>query len=157
MPAVEKRIGARLSEVLRDDPVAEVRREAARALGAAAQHDEDVVEPLIAALGDGNDGVRRAAALSLGRTSDPRAVDALLRTLAEQPVLWEEASAALATAGDLTTVERVLPLVEHESTQVRRGALRAVAALGQHPATRFARDEALFAYTDDDGMRHPLF
>jgi hypothetical protein len=154
---VEEQTHVRLSAVLREDPVADVRREAARALGAAAQEGHDVVAPLVAALSDRNDGVRRAATLSLGRSADPRAVEILVRTLAEQPVLWEEASAALATAGDGSTVDLLLPLVEHESTQVRRGALRAVAALSQREDARPARDEPLFAYTDDEGLSHPLF
>lgn len=135
--------------ILRDDAVPDVRREAARALGLAGA---DAVDPLIAALDDTNNTVRRAAALSLGRIGDDRAVAALLDALANRPELWQEASAGLAAAGDHTVVARLLPLLRHPSSMVRRGAVRALAAAGKP-----AEDEPLYAYTDDDGHRHPLF
>ena len=146
----------RLRELLATDPVPEVRREAARALGAATDAGADIVEALVTALDDANDGVRRAATLSLGRHRDPRATQALVRTLAHHPELWEEASAALGTAGDETLLDDLLPLIEHESTQVRRGAVRALAAVSRRHRGAVT-DEPLFVYTDEEGHRHPLF
>ena len=52
------------------------------------------MEPLVAALDDPGVEVRRAATLALGRIDDARAVEALVRTIAERPELWREASAA---------------------------------------------------------------
>jgi HEAT repeat protein len=144
----------RLCRLLRSDPVAEVRREAARALGVAGN---DAVDPLVAALDDANDGVRRAAALALGRIRDPRATDALVRALETRHELWQEASAALATSGDERLLERLTPLLDAESTSVRRGAIRAIAAVSKRDDDVGEASEPLFVYTDEDGHRHPLF
>jgi HEAT repeat protein len=146
----------RLCHLLRDDPVPEVRAEAARALGAARDAGIDVVQPLIGALEDPSDGVRRAATLALGRLPDPRASEALLATLRTRPELWQEASAALATVGRRATVDDLLTLLDARSPEIRRGAARAIAAISK--AHSSARDEEpLFAYTDEEGHRHPLF
>ena len=146
----------RLTAIVREDPVPDVRREAARALGAAGDAAPGAVETLVAALEDANDGVRRAATLALGRFRDPHAAQALIRTLAAKPELWEEASAALGTTGDAGLADELLALAGHESTQVRRGAVRALAALSARGRGEVA-DEPLFVYTDADGHRHPLF
>jgi HEAT repeat protein len=145
----------RLCRLLRSDPVPEVRREAARALGVAGS---EVVEALVEALDDANDGVRRAAALALGRVRDPRATDALVRALETRHELWQEASAALATSGDERLLERLTPLLDAQSTAVRRGAIRAVAAVSRRENEDAGEtSEPLFVYTDEDGHRHPLF
>jgi HEAT repeat protein len=146
----------RLTSVLAHDPVPEVRREAARALGAVAASVPAAVDALLAALDDPRDAVRRTATLALGRTRDPRATEALVDALANRPELWEEAAAALATVGDDALVDRLAPLLVHDSSQVRRGAVRAIAAVGRtRPAG--ADDEPLFVYTDEEGHRHPLY
>jgi HEAT repeat protein len=146
----------RLTTVLASDPVPDVRREAARALGALAGAVPEAVDALLAALSDPNDAVRRTAALALGRTRDPRATAALVETLATRPELWEEAAAALATAGDASLVDRLVALLDAESGQVRRGAVRAIAALSR-PRPSAADDEPLFVYTDAEGHGHPLY
>jgi HEAT repeat protein len=142
----------RLTALLRDDPVPGVRAEAARAL--AATHDVEALDQLVAALDDGSEPVRRAATLALGRIRDERAASVLIDILRSRPELWREAVAALATAGDASTVERLVELLGSDSVEVRRGAVRAIAAV-----TAPARGEqgALFEYTDDEGHRHPLF
>jgi HEAT repeat protein len=146
----------RLRELLREDPVPEVRREAARALGALAEASEVAVDALIAALDDPNDGVRRSATLALGRAGGPRAAEALVRTLTEHPELWQEASAALAGTGERGSAERLAPLLEAESSHVRSGAIRAIAAL-RRKRRAGVDDELLFVYVDEEHHRHPLF
>jgi hypothetical protein len=126
----------RLRDVLRSDPVAEVRREAALALGSAG----------LAAAGN----VR-----ALGRHRQPRAVDVLVETLESRGELWQEASAALAATGDVEVVPRIVPLLRSPRTQARRGALRALAALAAGDAS--ASVDPLLGYTDEAGVRHALF
>jgi HEAT repeat protein len=134
--------------------VPEVRTEAARALGVTGESDQSV-EPLVTALDDSSDGVRRAATLALGRIADPGAVEALVAALAERPELWREVSAALAAAADPGLIDRLVPLLDSDSSHVRSGAVRAIAALSS--STRRAESEPSFEYTDDDGHRHILF
>ena len=154
MAAVSDSVHERLRAVLRDDPVPEVRTEAARALGVTGEADESV-EPLIAALDDPSAGVRRAATLALGRIQDPVAVEALLAALAERPELWQEASAALAAAADPGLLDRLVTLLDSESSHVRSGAVRAIAAVSS--SSRRAESEPVFEYTDEEGHRHILF
>lgn len=132
----------------------EVRTEAARALGVTGEADQSV-EPLVAALEDSSAGVRRAVTLALGRIPDSRAVEALLEALAERPELWKEASAALAATADAGLLDRLVPLLDSESSHVRCGAVRAIAAVSS--SGRRAESEPVFEYTDDEGHRHILF
>jgi HEAT repeat protein len=148
-------VQTRLCAMLEADPVPEVRSEAARALSVAGASPEQAIAPLVRALEDPNDGVRRAATLALARIRDPRAAEALLDTLGSRPELWQEASAALASAGDRELIARLLPLLDSESSQIRRGALRSIAALSR--TGTFDDSEPQFVYTDDEGHRHPLF
>lgn len=145
---------ASVRALLEGDPVPEVRREAARALGVPGNPDR--VESLIAALDDSNDGVRRVATLALGRIREPRVADALLGILAAQPELWQEASAALATAAGPDMLPRLTELLDSESSHVRCGALRAIAALSK---AQLSTDSPgpLFVYADAEGHQHPLF
>jgi HEAT repeat protein len=151
---VSDSVHQRLCVLLQEDPVPEVRTEAARALGVTGESNESV-EPLVAALDDSSAGVRRAATLALGRISDPRAVEALVAALGERPELWREASAALAAAADAGLLSRLLPFLDSESSHVRSGAVRAIAAVSS--STRPAESEPVFEYTDDEGHRHILF
>lgn len=145
----------RLCTMLEADPVPQVRAEAARALSVAGASVEQTITPLVSALADSNDGVRRAATLALARIRDPRAAEALMQTLRARPELWQEASAALASAGDRRLTARLLPLLDSESSQIRRGALRTIAALAR--SGTLEDSEPQFVYTDAEGHRHPLF
>jgi hypothetical protein len=79
-----------------------------------------------------------------------------LKTLRTRPELWQEASAALATTGHHELLSDLLPLLDVDPPEVRRGAARAIAAISKaHSAAR--DEEPLFAYTDEEGNRHPLF
>jgi HEAT repeat protein len=144
----------RLVALLREDPVPEVRAEAARALGVIGEPTESI-DTLVAALDDSSAGVRRAATLALGRIPDRRAVEALAGALANRPELWREASAALATTGDRDLLDRLLPLLDSESSQVRSGAVRAIAAVSSSGPP--GEGMPVFEYTDEEGHRHPLF
>ena len=77
------------------------------------------------------------------------------RALAERPELWREASAALASAGDRDLLDRLLPLLDSESSHVRSGAVRAIAAVTS--STPAGEASPVFEYTDEEGHRHPLF
>jgi HEAT repeat protein len=134
---VSDSVHQRLCALLQEDPVPEVRTEAARALGVTGDSNESV-EPL-----------------ALGRIPDARAVEALLGALAERPELWREASAALASAADPGLLDRLVPLLDSDSSHVRSGAVRAIAAVSS--STRRAESEPVFEYTDDEGHRHILF
>lgn len=151
---VSNGVHQRLCALLREDPIPEVRSEAARALGVTGEPGESI-GPLVAALDDPSAGVRRAATLALGRVSDPAAVEALVAALAERPELWRETSAALAAVADRDLLERLLPLLDSESSHVRSGAVRAIAAVTS--STAGAESEPVFEYTDEEGHRHILF
>ena len=152
---MEEAIRTRLFELLDGDPVPEVRAEAARALGTVPESDLEVVRRLVDALADGNDKVRRAATLALGRLRHPAAVDALLVSLESNPELWQETSAALTTAAEPEVIERLVPLLSAPVSHTRCGALRTVAALTARAGDGEA--EPLFVYTDEEGHRYPLF
>lgn len=147
---------SRLCALLRDDPSAGVRSEAAHALGVAGVEAAGrALEPLLTALDDESESVRRAATLALGRTRDRRAGEALVGVLAERPELWKEASAAIARAGGRELVATLRPLLEAESVEVRRGAVRAIA--GVTAADRLGRDETPpLVYGDEEGLWHAL-
>ena len=143
----------KLRELLRSDPVPEVRQEAARAVSVTGDSPDAAVDALVDALGDANVGVRRAAILALGRVRHERASEALLDAVTAHPELWQETSAALATTGTPALVPRLVPLLDHENTHVRCGAIRALTALSARASTA----EPLFVYEDEEGHRHPLF
>ena len=143
----------KLRAVLRDDPVPEVRREAARGVSVTADPPVKAVEALVTALDDDNIGVRRAAILALGRLHDDQARETLVAALTSHPELWQETSAALATVGSEALIPRLLPLLDHGNAHVRCGAIRALAALHAAPSP----GDPLFVYEDEEGHRHPLF
>ena len=89
--------------------------------------DTGVVEALIARLQDENAEVRRAAAHSLGRLKDPRAVPGLIGALRDSdPEVRESAAEALAEFEDSRAIQPLVALLSDPSTDVRHSALEAL-------------------------------
>jgi hypothetical protein len=101
---------------------------AASARGAS---DVKVDELCRAVIEDGNYKVRVQAALVLGKLGDPRAVQPLIKALADQnKTVRGIAASALGQLGDASAVEPLRDLLRHESDSFVRGqAEKAVAAL----------------------------
>lgn len=114
-----------------EDPVVEVRREAALALGQLA--DVDSAAALITALASGSEPVRRAAALALGRVTTPEARTALLKVLQGDISVWREAAVALSQQQHHhpEVIERLTQLLSDREADehARRGAALALGAL----------------------------
>ncbi|MGH2984893.1 MAG: HEAT repeat domain-containing protein [Solirubrobacterales bacterium] len=125
------RTGTSLATLRRalEDPVVEVRREAALALGQLGDLDSSAA--LTRALASDSEPVRRAAALALGRISTPKARVALLEALRADPSVWREAAAALSKHHDPEVVEGLSELLSNleANEHARRGAALALGAL----------------------------
>jgi HEAT repeat protein len=94
-----------------------VRRRAAEALGTLG--DVRAVEPLIAALQDGDKVVRRRAAEALGRLGDARAIEPLIATLQRKDsITRRQAHWALRRIG---TPKALAALREYEEQRQRQG------------------------------------
>jgi HEAT repeat protein/beta-lactamase regulating signal transducer with metallopeptidase domain len=92
-----------------------------------ATQDTGVVVALIARLKDENAGVRRAAASSLGRIGDPRAVTPLIAVLADSDAeVRREAVDALSNFEDSRAINPIAGLLKDPDTDVRRNALNAL-------------------------------
>ncbi len=124
------------------------RAEAAISLGRVG--DERAVEPLIAALGDGNSDVRAAAAQALGKIGDPKAVEPLIiilryddaYSLARKQAIW-----ALGMIGDARAVDPLISVLNnsgHPETQTL--ASEALGNIGDPRAV----DPLIKALTDKD-------
>jgi HEAT repeat protein len=89
-----------------DDDSRDVRQQAIALVAAAAGEDRAgaarATLPLVERLEDGDHGIRLAALRALGRLGDPRAVPALLRVTAEQPIDLREAAVAVLAAPSMT-------------------------------------------------------
>lgn len=94
---------------------------------APASQDTGVVNALIARLKDENAGVRRAAANSLGRLGDARAVAPLIAVLADADAeVRATATDALAHFEDPRAIDPIVALLKDPVTDVRRNALNAL-------------------------------
>jgi HEAT repeat protein len=90
------------------------------------------VEPLIKALEDENEDVRRIAAFALGRIGDIRAVEPLIKVLEDEDrdVRWD-AAIALGRIGDIRAVEPLIKVLEDENEGVRLFAEEAIGNIGE--------------------------
>jgi HEAT repeat protein len=126
-----ERTGSSLATLRRalEDPVVEVRREAALALGQLG--DADSAAPLARALTSDSEPVRRAAALALGGISTTETRGALLEALRADPSVWREAAAALSKHHDPQVIDGLSELLSdlEANEQARRGAALALGAL----------------------------
>src|SRR5205809_1688854 len=94
--------------------------------------DTTVVRALIARLKDENAGVRAAAARSLGRLGDPRAVPPLIDVLADSgPEVRSAAVEALADLGDPRAIGPIAGLLKDPVADVKRNALGALSHFDQ--------------------------
>ena len=94
---------------------------------ASANQDTGVVNALIARLKDENAGVRRAAAQSLGRLGDARAVPSLIAVLADSDAeVRAQATDALADFEDPRAIAPIVALLKDPVTDVRKNALNAL-------------------------------
>jgi HEAT repeat protein len=130
---VESASGAiAVSDIIKrlDDPDAEVREEAARALGRVGS--VDAVEPLLRHLGDPHSTIRSHAARALGRIGDRRAIPSLIEGLdARSEELQEACCHALARLGATEAMGRLLRLFgEDQSDRVIGAAGEAMSRLG---------------------------
>jgi len=89
--------------------------------------DNGVVDALIARLADENAEVRSAAARSLGRLKDSRAVPGLIGTLKDRdPRVRASAADALAEFEDPRSIGPLTELLSDQSTDVKQNALEAL-------------------------------
>jgi HEAT repeat protein len=138
-----------------DDPVVEVRREAALALGQLA--DVDSAPALTARLTSDSEPVRRAAALALGRIPTPEARKALLESLRTDSSVWREAAVALSKHREPEVFAALGDLLAEAAADehARRGAALALGALlaGEPLSMRAA---VTTAFEDVEGHLHVL-
>jgi hypothetical protein len=105
---------------------------------------DQVVQPLIERLDDGDAGVRGAACFALSRVGDPQALEPVIRCLGDQNwyVRWAacEALGKLIESGRraevwrhfvLRTVDRLVEHLEHVHSDVHQAAFRALESIGE--------------------------
>ncbi len=102
------------------------------------------VEPLIAALKDKNELVRKAAAEALGKIGDPQAVEPLIDVFKEIEGYTGEAEIEALVKIGAPAVEPLIAALKAEDSRVRWGAARALGKIGESRAV-----EALIATLRD--------
>jgi HEAT repeat protein len=112
-----------------EDPIVEVRREAALALGRLG--DEGSAAMLIRALASDSEPVRRAAALALGKLKGAEVNEALLAALEGDVSVWREAAIALSRHHEPNVIAGLTDLLANSDVNehTRRGAALALGAL----------------------------
>ena len=106
------------------------------------------VEPLIAALRDGEADTRRMAVEILGRVGDRKAVEPLCATLRDSHWAVRQAAVrALAALGDSKAVEPLCVALEDSDSTVRRATVAALVGLGDPRAV----EPLCAALRDSDG------
>ena len=119
-----------LMEALRDSSWWFEREQAASDLLAAIEKmGPAVVEPLIEALGDKEGTVRKYAAIVLGRTGDPRAIEELGMTLYDlHNEVGKAAAEALAKFG-APTVDIFMEALSHPEAEIRKNSVVALSKI----------------------------
>lgn len=139
-----------------DDPVLEVRREAALALGQVG--DRESVDALVSRLGTDSEPVRRAAALALGAIPATDARDALLGALRGDTSVWREAAVALSHHHEPETIAGLAAVLEDggASEHGRRGAALALGALLAGEPLSLTSPVGPSTFEDESGRSHLL-
>lgn len=137
-----------------EDPVVEVRREAALALGQLG--DVDSASTLAGALASDTEPVRRAAALALGRVPTGDAREALLRALRSDSSVWREAAVALSRHHDPEVVDDLTELLTNPKADEhsRRGAALALGGLLTGEPLSMETPVGPSAFEDERGGLH---
>jgi HEAT repeat protein len=98
-------------------------------------HISRAVEPLINALQDDHEWVRRSAAEALGRIDHVSAVEALINALKDMDEqVRQKAAEALGEIGDPRAIEPLIVALEDKDEKVRQSAAEALGKIGDSRA-----------------------
>ena len=110
-------------------------------------------DAVIQALQDPSPRVRRQAAATLGKLSDPRAADALAKLLEEHPDLAEEESVlALGSIGREDSISVLVTLLGSPRSNLRRAAARAIGRVSTRTGNPSRAVEALERAVESDDI-----
>ncbi len=104
----------------------------AEVIRALSRYGTSVTDLLVEQLEQEEVEARQAAALTLGRIGDKRAVPALIRLLSAEAEVAVVAAGALAKIGDRSAFEALLALLSHPNGAVRQAVISTLNSLG-HP------------------------
>jgi HEAT repeat protein len=164
-PPVKRELG-----VVKAHPDWRQRMQAANRLGVWGKSTEDVEALIEAMRSDEELFVRNAAAHSLGRIKDPRAIEPLITAMLQDIAVREEAVKSLAAIGGPTVEARIRSLSRSEDSLAREYAMGALALLNDDghlttfieesmadpsPSVRRQAVEALRATTSKKGKPAP--
>jgi HEAT repeat protein len=90
----------------------------------------DAIGPLIAALGNDDNRVCRAAVQALGESGDSRAVDPLINVLKDTPGLRQVTAYALGNLGDLRALDALCGALRDPDSYVSKAAISSLMRLG---------------------------
>jgi len=125
----EKRT-ALLLDVIRDEHLDGIRGSAMDALGS--EGSDEVVEALVAVLGEGGPMARRSAINALSRLKSPRAAEAIIGSFEDEqdPQVRQLILGALGQMNDKRAIPVLRKAMESDDPQVRAVALNALARMG---------------------------
>lgn len=117
-----------LITTIKTSSIEDVRKDSIIILGGI--NDTRAVEPIIAALSDGNNDIRRTSASALGKLMDLRAVEPLIASLGDNnEYVRSESAKALGRLMDPCAVEPLMTLLDDENENVRRESAVALSNL----------------------------